>query len=193
MRSRIAVLTALMMLGLSGCTGPINGAFVEALLEGTEESQAPLTQTYEIPYYNMSFTLPKDWEERDSTPYDLQCYNGSAYFSVFAFLDIDLGENSEPYDYYVAQREDLFSKRDNVAQVEEAVYKSYEDKVVMTELWSAERDGLKNYYYCCLVDFLPDDQGFAWVIFTGVPSYVSREKDTFDEILASAKYTSISY
>jgi hypothetical protein len=143
-----------------------------------------------VPDSGITFTFPESWRElADKEPYDLQCTNGNAYASVFAFRAIDLSENTTPLDIFEMQKEDLFSRRTNVKKISETEDYLSDDARIRSELYSAEKDELKNYYYCNVIDLAGDTGAFAWLIFTAVPSYADRNLDTWKQIVKSARWS----
>jgi hypothetical protein len=144
--------------------------------------------TFLIKDYNISFTFPKDWSQvTKDTPYDLQCTNGDSYASIFTYYKIDLSEGQTPLDIYNLQKDDLFSKRENVKEVSGEEVIETDNKLIHSVLYSAENDGIKNYYYCNLIEFSEDAEVFAWVVFTAIPSYAVANMNTWKTITASAQ------
>lgn len=189
MKYLTCILSIIILLLLSSCAS--TKEFYKRLLtndEYVEESSEVDANVFEIKDYHIRFSLPEDWEKIIDTPYDLQCNNKNAYFSVFAYQAIDLAEDQTPLDIYLAQKDDLFFDRDNVKVVDYEGEFSSEDKIISTELISAELDGMKNYYYCCLVEFNDHPDTFAWIVFTSIPSYMVANMDILNNIIASAEY-----
>lgn len=139
--------------------------------------------------YNINFTFPKDWEKvTKETPYDLQCTNNEAFASVFGYYKIDLTEEQTPLDIFNYQKDNIFSKRENVNTITEQTVNEYGDKKIYSQLYSAEKDGSKNYYYCNLIEFSEESGEFAWVVFTALPSYAEEHIDEWNSILTSADW-----
>ena len=55
-------------------------------------------------------------------------------------------------------------------------------------MYSAERDGTKNYYGSYLIDF-PEEETFAWVLITATPSYFESNRETLHNIVCSLAIT----
>ena len=51
-------------------------------------------------------------------------------------------------------------------------------------MYSAERDGVKNYYVTYLVD-IPLEETFAWVLVTAAPSYLDNNQEYLHNIVCS--------
>ncbi len=147
------------------------------------------TTEFTIDYYNLSFTTPSGWEKTDSPNFDIQCSNQDANFSVFAFYTIDLAKDETPDDIYNYQTTDILTKRDNPELIKEMTEKEVNDKIIKTILYSAERDGQKNYYYSCLVEFKDNPDIFAWVLINGYPSYIAKNETELLQILETMEYT----
>ena len=156
----------------------------KALEKGVEKKQV-----FQVIPYDMRFTFSDDWEETtDHSQFDLQMKRGNRYYcSIFGFKDIDLANDMTPEDIYELQKEDLLGKRDFTELVREEPVWEDESRKIYRELYSGELDGIKYYYYCCLVDFKEPAQGLAWVVFSGVPSWVENDVEELDQILMSAE------
>ena len=86
------------------------------------------------------------------------------------------------------QNEDLFSRRTAVTVIEEAKTQSQAKQVVTQALYSAEKDGVKNYYATYLID-LADAETFAWVLVTAMPSYLDDNQEYLHNIVCSLTST----
>lgn len=137
---------------------------------------------FEVEDYGITLTASKDWEKSEETPFDLQIGDGNSYLSIMAYDKIDLADDQTPEDIYKWHNEDLFGRRDNVELVEEPITYTGNGKTITRAMYSAERDGMKNYYCSCLVTFEGGDV-FAWVIMTGTPSYLVKHLDSMLEIV----------
>lgn len=146
-------------------------------------NNAATDRKFKVEGYDITLTASKEWEKSADTSFDLQIGNGSSYLSIMAYDKIDLAERETPEDIYDWHNEDLFSRRDNVKLVEEPVTYTSNGKVITRTMYSAERDGVKNYYCSCLVTFEDDEDVFAWVILTGTPSYLVDHRDDILEIV----------
>lgn len=185
MKKRCVAIILMTALLISGC-----GPYQAIRQTGEESVQETTEQTYEVEPYDICFTLPDGWEKvTGETPYDMQFSKDERYYmSVFAYKSIDLGEGVTSQDIYEMQKEELINLRDNMKPVAEKKNMETEDKYVYTELYSGEKDHLKNYYYCCLVEFKAPRDGFAWVLFSGVPTWVDNDLEELDQILLAAEY-----
>lgn len=151
------------------------------------------TATYDekeftIEDYGVSFTATTEWEESEDTPFDLQISDNNSYFSVMAYNQIDLAEDQTPESIYEWHNEDIFSRRENVKIIEDYTTYTNNGKTITSTLYSAEFDEGKNYYYSFLVTFDDNEDVFAWVLVTGVPSYISNHKDDYIEIVNTMTY-----
>ncbi len=161
--------------------------FIKEELEKESEKE----QVFDIVPYDIRFTFSYDWtEETDGSPYDLRMKReGKYYCCIFGFKDIDLSNGMTPDDIYEFQKEDIFEVRDFVELVKEEPVWEDENKKIYRELYSGEFNKVKNYYYCCMIDFKEPAEGFAWVIFSGVPSWVENDLEELDQILMTAEDT----
>lgn len=179
-RSKKVLLFMCMMMSLvliSGCN----------LTETTNKMK--MDKEFFIDYYNISFTASQEWSETDQDNFDLQITNGDSYFSVMTYYTIDLPEGDTPESIYAWQNEDLFSKRENVEIVAEEPVVISDGKIITATMFSAERDGKKNYYYSCLVQFgIINKDVFSWIIVTAQPSYMQKNKDVFLDIMKTMEY-----
>lgn len=163
---------------LSGCS-PV----VDKLMENS-------VKTFEIPSYGLSFTADGDFEEAESGGgWNIQITDGAAYFSIMAYEYADLSEGQTPEDVYRYHNEDIFSRRENVTVVTEEKGEIWNEITYLNTVYSAEKDGVKNYYSSYLVD-MEQDGIFAWVLVTSTPSYLEKNSEEFKEMVRSIKYVS---
>ena len=142
---------------------------------------------FEIPEYNLKISADIDFEKVDASNLDLQITDGSCYLSVMAYKSVDLAEGQSTKDVYDFHNSDLFSKRDNVSVIEDESTETLSGKSIVKTCYSAENNGVKNYYYSYLVDF-GGDGAFAWVLATGVPSYMESNAERLDNIVKTLEF-----
>ncbi len=172
MKKRMVILGVL-MLAVTMLTGCLPLMVREELQESLVEEEK-----FTVDGYGITITTPGNWEKEEDTSFDIQLHDGQAYFGVMAYRLIDLPEGGVPKDYYDWHNEDIFSRRENLKVIEEAVTESCNGKTITRAVYSAERDGNKNYYYSCLVTF-DDSDVFAWVIVTAVPSEFENRREEY--------------
>ena len=93
-------------------------------------------------------------------------------------------DDSTARDVFDVQNNELLSKRDAVEEVEAPTTQSLPHCQVIRALYTAERDGSKNYYETYLLDF-PESQILAWVLVTATPSYATSHRDYLSDIVFS--------
>lgn len=151
---------------------------VACLLAGCgAANQTASEKVFTVDGYNLQLTADSSFYQNTGGSFDLQITNDHAYISIMAYKYIDLPDGMTPLDAYQVQNEDIFSRRTNVTAIEEGQTRG---------LYSAERDGVKNYYATYLID-LPEHETFAWVLVTGAPSYVENNREYLDGIVDSLK------
>ena len=170
----VMFLMACMLFSAAGCSVP----------NDTDSLFKPTEAVFSIDNYHLQITADSTFQEKTGGNYDLQITNGSTYISIMAYKYMDLPENVTPLDVYDMQNEDLFSKRTAVTVIEEAKTQSLSQRTITHALYSAEKDGVKNYYASYLID-LPDAETFAWVLVTAMPSYLSDNRDLLHDIVCS--------
>ncbi|NBH73229.1 hypothetical protein D3Z51_14635 [Clostridiaceae bacterium] len=153
------------------------------------EEKKVTQQIFNIVPYDINFTFSDEWEDiTEGSPFDLQMKREDRYYcSIFGFKDIDLTDGTTPEDIFEWQKEDLFEKRDFVELVKEEPVWEDDYKKIYRELYSGEFDEGKNYYYCCLIDFKEPAENFAWILFSGIPSWIENDIDEIDQILMAAE------
>lgn len=178
----IFLLTVCMVLSAAGCTLPIDSLSSTKPTETTPPK--PEETVFNIDTYHLKLTADSTFSENTGGSFDLQITNGHAYVSVMAYHYIDLPTGVTPQDVLEMQNEDLFSKREHVTTIEETKTESNAQQTITHGLYSAERDGVKNYYASYLVD-LPEAEVFAWVLVTAVPSYLVENQEFLHNIVCS--------
>ena len=179
----VVLLTVCMLLSAAGCTLPIDSVSSTKPTETTPPTK-PAETVFPIDTYQLKITADSTFSEKTGGSFDLQITNGSTYVSVMAYKHIDLPTGLTPQDVWGKQNEQLFGKRENVATVEETKTESTAQKSITHALYSAEKDGVKNYYASYLVDF-PAEQTFAWVLVTAMPSYFVENQAYLHNIVCS--------
>lgn len=170
----IFLLTVCMALSFASCDA-INGAINEL---------SPQEKVFLVEDYNLKITADDTFEDKTGGSFDLQITNDKSYVSIMAYKYEDLAEGQTTLDIYDAQHEDLMGKRENVSTLEERKTEEKSEYTLTQTLFSAENDGVKNYYLSYLVDF-KDDGTFAWVLVTGTPSYIKSQREYFHNIVCS--------
>lgn len=170
----VVLLMTCMLFSATGCS----------VLDDTVSLFEPTETVFSIDSYHLQITADSTFREDTGGSFDLQITNDNAYISIMAYKYIDLSEDLTPLDVYDMQNEGLFSQRTAVTVIEEENTPSLSQNVVMQALHSAEKDGVKNYYATYLVD-LPDEETFAWVLVTAMPSYLDENREYLNDIVYS--------
>lgn len=179
MKKGIAILLLIcILISVAGCGAAGKGASLTQ----------PAEKVFSIETYHLQITADTKFEDDTGGSYDLQLTNGKCYVSIMAYSYLDLPEGVTPQDVYEMQNEDLFSKRTAVQTIEDAQTQSLPDKTVTHALYSAEREGVKNYYASYLVD-IPDSETCAWVLVTAMPSYLKDNREYLHSIVCSLTST----
>ena len=175
MKKCIIILTAIcILLSLNGCT----------VQKDITASFQPTETSFSIDNYHLQITADSSFREDTGGSYDLQITNDSTYISIMAYNYIDLPVDITPLDVYAFQNEDLCSKRSAVATIEEPTEQTLPQGTLTRTLFSAEKNGVKNYYASYLID-LPDEKVFAWVLVTAMPSYLRDNQEYLHNIVCS--------
>lgn len=170
----VVLLMTCMLFSAAGCS----------VLDDTASLFEPTETVFSIDSYHLQITADSTFREDTGGSFDLQITNDNAYISIMAYKYIDLSEDLTPLDVYDMQNEGLFSQRTAVTVIEEEKTPSLSQNVVTQALHSAEKDGVKNYYATYLVD-LPDEETFAWVLVTAMPSYLDENREYLNDIVCS--------
>lgn len=170
----IVLLTTCILFSTVGCSVPNNSA---SLLK-------PKETVFTIDNYHLQITADSTFNEKTDGDWDLQITNENAYISIMAYKHIDISENLTPLDIYDMQNEELIRQRTAVNVIEKSKTQTFSQQVVTHALYSAENDGVKNYYATYLIE-LPNDETFAWVLVSAMPSYLDENKEYLHNIVCS--------
>ncbi len=170
----VILLVICMLFSAAGCT----------VWDEVNSLVTPQEAVFSIDGYGLQVTADSTFEEKTGGSFDLQITNGSCYVSFMVYKYVDLPEGVTPLDAYEMQNEDLLSKRTAVKTVEETETQSIPQGTLTKTLYSAEKDGNKNYYASYLID-LPNAENFAWVLVTATPSYLENNRDYLHNIVCS--------
>ncbi len=126
---------------------------------------------FKVSDYNIWISMSSAWQEDEVENFDLRLENASKKInlSIFAYVKEDMDNNETLEDFFIAQNENLLSKRENVKVIEEMKMTEYDDKVIYSKLYSGKRNGNDNYYYLNLVSFKGTGD-MAWILVNGTPS-----------------------
>lgn len=174
----VLLLVVCVLYSAAGCSA------LNTIISSTE----PAEKVFLLDSYHLMITADDTFYEKTGGSFDLQITNDNTYISIMAYNYIDLPQDTTPQDVYDVQNEEVFSKREAVAVVEEVKTQSLPQGEVVYAVYSAERDGVKNYYATYLVD-LPENETFAWVLVTAVPSYFVNNADYLHNIVCSLMAT----
>ena len=170
----LILLVVCMLFSAAGCT----------VLDEVNSLVTPTQAVFSIESYGLQVTADSTFKENTGGSFDLQITNGSCYVSFMVYKYIDLPEGVTPLEVYDMQNEDLLSKRTAVKTVEETETQTLSQGTVTKTLYSAEKDGVKNYYASYLMD-LPGAETFAWVLVTATPSYQEHNRVYLHDIVCS--------
>ena len=155
-----------------------------SVLEKADSLLKPTDVVFAIDSYQLQITADSSFQEKTSGSFDLQITNGSSYISIMAYRYMDLPDSVTPLDVYDMQNEDLLGKRTAVAVMEETKTETVSRHTVTQTLYSAEKDGVKNYYASYLIDF-SEEETLAWVLVSATPSYLTDNREYLDNIVCS--------
>ena len=168
-----------MMCSIAGCS----------LSEDILSAIQPQEKLFLLEDYDLQIVADSTFADKTGGSFDLQITNDNAYISLMAYPYIDLPEGVTPLDVLELQNDDITSKRDNVAVVEERKTQAISQGEVVYMVYSAQKDGVKNYYATYLVDF-PEAEICVWVLVTATPSYYTSNTDYLHNIVCSLSPTS---
>ena len=170
----VLLLIISMVCSVTGCS----------LSEDIMSAVQPKQKTFQLEEYGLQIIADDSFSEKTGGSFDLQITNDKAYISIMAYTYEDLPQDTTVLDVLDVQNEDLMGKRDNVAVVQERKTQSVADGEIIYEVYSAEKDGVKNYYATYLVDF-PEAEVCAWVLVTATPSYYNNQTEYLHNIVCS--------
>ena len=175
MKKTMFILLAVCMLwSAAGCSA----------LGGIHTPTEPARKTFLVENYALQIMADDTFYEDTGGSFDLQITNGNSYVSIMAYRYSELAEGTTARDVYDIQNEDIFSKRVAVTEIEKTETFSLPQGEVIYGLFSAERDGSKNYYASYVID-LPEKETLAWVLVTAIPSYFHNNREHLNNIACS--------
>ena len=144
----------------------------------------PAQKTFLLESYNLQIVADDTYYEKTGGSFDLQLTNENSYISIMVYRYSDLPEGTTARDVYDIQNQDIFSKRDAVAEIEKTETFSLPQGEAIRGAYTAKRDGSENYYVTYLID-IPEDEVLAWVLVTTLPTYYPNHKEHLDNIVCS--------
>lgn len=144
------------------------------------------TKAFQVSDYPIWITTPDNWEKQKKDNLDLQYMapQGDIFLSMYVYYAIDLAEDQSGQSLFEIQNESLLSLRENVSEIEPTSSNENEEKIVYSSLYSAELDGSKNYYNFYLIEF-KNTGDMAWILFSGIPSSIEKNRDTISQIISN--------
>lgn len=173
------LLVVCIALPFAGCS-----AVLERLSTVMPMETEPTEKTFTVNNYPLQIVADTSFYDKTGGSFDLQITNDSCYLSVMPYLYSELPEGIAAQDVYDIQNEEIFSKREAVTPVAEAKTQSLPQGEMIYGVYSAEKDGVENYYATYLIDF-PGQEICAWVLVTAVPSYYQSNTDYLHNIVCS--------
>lgn len=168
------VLLICILLSLTGCS----------VLNIAKSFTEPTEMVFAIDGYDLQIKADSSFSEKTEGDFDLQITNGDCYISIMAFKRIDISDSLTPLDVFDMQNETLFGQRSAVKVIEDAKTQALPEKSITNALYSAEKDGVKNYYATYLIDFT-DGEVFVWALVSAMPSYLDENKEYLHNIVCS--------
>ena len=144
----------------------------------------PVQKTFLLESHNLQIVADDTYYEKTGGSFDLQLTNENSYISIMAYRYSDLPEGTTARDVYDIQNQDIFSKRDAVAEIEKTETFSLSQGEAIRGVYTAKRDGSENYYVTYLID-IPEEEVLAWVLVTTLPTYYPNHKEHLDNIVCS--------
>ena len=144
----------------------------------------PVQKTFLLESYNLQIVADDTYYEKTGGSFDLQLTNENSYISIMAYRYSDLPEGTTARDVYDIQNQDIFSKRDAVAEIEKTETFSLPQGEAIRGAYTAKRDGSENYYVTYLID-IPEEEVLAWVLVATLPTYYPNHKEHLDNIVCS--------
>lgn len=144
----------------------------------------PVQKTFLLESYNLQIVADDTYYEKTGGSFDLQLTNENSYISIMVYRYSDLPESTTARDVYDIQNQDIFSKRDAVAEIEKTETFSLPQGEAIRGAYTAKRDGSENYYVTYLID-IPEEEVLAWVLVTTLPTYYPNHKEHLDSIVCS--------
>ena len=141
-------------------------------------------KTFLLESYNLQIVADDTYYEKTGGSFDLQLTNENSYISIMVYRYSDLPEGTTARDVYDIQNQDIFSKRDAVAEIEKTETFSLPQGEAIRGAYTAKRDGSENYYVTYLID-IPEEEVLAWVLVTTLPTYYPNHKEHLDNIVCS--------
>lgn len=195
-RNIVLLLLICALLSVTGCSFMTGYEIARAMTEDDSEEKMS-KEVMTVDGYDIQVAMGDGWERRadEDTPFDLQCeYKGDeAYASFFYFYYVDLTDGTTAEDIFDLQNRDIMDKRDKVKIIEDVSERVCGDKQIRSMMYSAENEGCKNYYYANLVQFGTSADQFAWVLFSAIPSDMTKNQETYDSVIDSMEYTGEEY
>ncbi len=161
------------LLCVAGCAGVGGGSPAE-----------PTRVTFAVEGYGLQIMADDTFENNTGGEWDMQLTNDECYISVMAYKYAELTEDLTPQNVYKLQNDSFLEKRTNVRELEKEFTEVIEGRTVTVKLYSAERDGVENYYASYLLD-IPESEVCAWLLISTTPSYFEENREHLNNIACS--------
>lgn len=185
MKKLVISYLCILSLFLTGCSDIVSllGQGKNANTQSTDMEDAEYVS---LGIYPMELPLPESWYVTDATNFDLQISNDLFNVSFYGYLAEDIRNYDAPKDVFQEQNQSLMDKRDNVTQLQDYKTEELSDRIIHSEIYSAERDGIENYYAFYFVEFKNSEAG-VWILITSLPSLFDYYQDSLEKIVLSVK------
>ncbi len=164
-------------------------ALVLATACGFDFKQSGKSETFSTKNGPVEFQFPAGWYQNpDKHPYDLQTFSKdqSLNTGVFLYTKNDSKQIADPRKTFEEHIEDLRSKRDEFAILEQSKTITLPGKTLTTVVYSGEKESEAFLYKFTMIEFADDRDFIPIVTQVALPDDWPKDKKILEDIVASA-------
>lgn len=168
MKKMMGVLAIILVLSLTGCT---------TLSKQNE---------YLLDNNNISFSLPKAWEELADTTSDLALTKSSANMDMIIFKKDNIEDNSaeELLDRLIKEK---ISEMDDNTLLKAYNPNNARDRIIYSKLYTASKDGIERQYFFNVMEF-NNSNTYVYVLYEAKETYMKYNIDDIQRLLVRMKW-----
>ena len=193
-RSISLLMVVFLLLGLCACDIDelIPSENKDITTSDIEIQDSESSRTFTIKDYNVSFTVPTDWQvDMEDTELDIFCTNGDVHMGVYGYFTADFADTTDHSKLWEQQNEADLERFDNVEKFDHQPQFESTDKELKADLYSFEYQNLKEIIYYVYAKPVEDADVFLWISFSGLTSDVRKNFDVIEDIVDSIEFKQI--
>lgn len=157
------------------------------LLSGCDYLTLSRETNYSLDNDNISFSLPKAWEESTNDIGDLTLVKSSAELNMIVYKKIEV-DNISATKLLDNQIKEKMTDMTDYSLVKEYNTNKMKDRIIYSKLYTASRDGIERQYFFNVVEFLDSDT-YVYAVYEAKEIYMNYNIGGIQRLLTRMKWS----